>query len=288
MATKTKKKVKTNTKQKQKQTQKQNVVVNINTEKKKSTKKKQSKNQSSTNRPLRPTAETAYNRVITQSQPMLIQQIPNNNDLIGAIHQLSSKFQQPSVPVQYNPDLLERTIKSVQELNDAIYNSDRETSQIPKEKLKTRVIDKPRKESEPYVIKPDTVYNIPYDNGAGVFGGIEARERGNDKKSVFDGAIIPYTPKKENTPEKKSGYLSKLFSSTKKKLGMETVEPDKIEISSSLVSKQGAKTNKEPQFRKTEKGKLQVLNPATNRYIDAFGSQANRLGLGLPKPPSEF
>jgi hypothetical protein len=141
MATKNKKKVKTNTKQKQKQTQKQNVVVNINTEKKKSTKKKQSKNQSSsqpTNRPLRPTAETAYNRVITQSQPMLIQQVPNNNDLIGAIHQIANKFQQPPAPVQYNPELLERTMKSVQELNDAIHNSDNTTqTEQPEEPLKS-------------------------------------------------------------------------------------------------------------------------------------------------------
>ena len=161
------------------------------------------------------------------------------------------------------------------------------------EKLKTGVIDKPRKESEPYVIKPDAVRNIPYDNGAGVFSGIEAGAR----ESVFDGAILPYTPKKQETPEKKSGYFSKVLSSTKQTLGFTPTEKqsadkrDKMEVSSSLVfgsSQQGAKTNKEPQFRQTEKGRLQVLNPATNRYIDAFGSQANRLGLGLPKPPSQI
>ena len=126
MATKSKKKVKTTTKQKQKQTQKQNVVVNINTTKttKKKSKKQQSNKSPETNRPLRPTAQTAYNRVITQSQPMLIQQIPNNNDLIGAIQQLTNKFQQPTppAPVQYNPALYENTVQSLNELNETLKN----------------------------------------------------------------------------------------------------------------------------------------------------------------------
>ena len=132
MATKSKKKVKTTTtKQKQKQAQKQNVVVNVNTTSKKSTKKKKQSQSQPTNRPLRPTAETAYNRVITQSQPMLIQHIPNNNDLIGAIQQIANKFQQPSAPVQYNPALMEDTLKGIKELNEAIRLSDNQNIPQP-------------------------------------------------------------------------------------------------------------------------------------------------------------
>jgi hypothetical protein len=269
MATKSKKKVKNPPKQKQKQTQKQNVVVNVNTTVKKTTKKKRQSNKSpeQTNRPLRPTAETAYNRVITQSQPMLIQQIPNNNDLIGAIQQIANKFQQPTVPVQYNPELYENTLKGLNELNETLKKK-------PTEILKTSVREKPEKRGS-----DASVYNIDLttptrvkDDGAGVFSMIPYTTFQNKEE-------FPETPKKKEVADKPS-IFTRAMNTTKKTLGF---------------SPAGAKTNKEetiplleqPQQYKTVNNKTKVYNPLTKRWIDVFGTRANSLGIGVNKPPAK-
>ena len=280
MAIKSKKKVKTNTKQKQKQTQKQNVVVNINTTKttkKKSSNSKKNNKAPETNRPLRPTAETAYNRVITQSQPMLIQQIPNNNDLIGAIQQIANKFQQPTAPVQFNPALFENTVNSLNELNETLKKK-------PTEKLRTFSREKPKRDSN------DTVYNIDLtqfdeagarDDGAGVF------------------SMLPFSsPKKDDV--KSPSVLSRIYNSAKKPFQKSSISPPLQEITSSLVfGEPQAKTNEKPQkmtsippnyqpiYRKDDK-KLWVINPITGREIDAYGEQAKKLKIGIHKPPKSY
>lgn len=119
-------------KQTQKQSQKQSITVNIDTKKKKSTtKQKRQKKQQSQGPQGRMSGQMAYYRQLNAPPPLVVQNLPNNNELVGAIQGLLNKSNPAPVPAQYDPELLQQTMKTVKELNDNILATDKADYKTP-------------------------------------------------------------------------------------------------------------------------------------------------------------
>lgn len=114
-------------KQKQAQIQGQKQVVNINIDsknKKKTSKKRQQKQQQPKGRM---SGEQAYRNAIN-SNPMVLQHIPPNNELISAIQGILNRNNAP-VPVQVNTELLPKVNQNMEALLQEIRVGDSQAKQ---------------------------------------------------------------------------------------------------------------------------------------------------------------
>lgn len=236
-----KKKTINKTSMKQKQTVKQ--TVNINIDNKKKTRKK--KNTSSDNgNPPKPkggtlSSQMSYYRQINAMPPMVIQNVPNNNELIGAIQGILNKTQAP-IPTQVDNELLKQTMTNMDKLNESLSKSKSKPDPEPDPALELYLkrISKPRSKPPP---SPSPI------------------------ASPIATPIATPRPISQSRKSKSEPLPSPSFLSNPQNLASSPKNP------------------KDPLY-KQDGNKFLILNPKTNRWINAYGQQAKKLGIGMKKP----
>lgn len=197
---------KTKIKQNVKQNVKQTVNVNINSAS--ASKKKKKIKSSSSNNPVAPgrmSNKLAYYRQLNAPPPTIIQNLPNNSELVGAIQSILNKGNQQPIPVQVNSELLEKTMSSVDILNENLKLNKKEKISSP---LKIEKISEPIKKEKNILQKPNIEKNVFNNIPHGIVLD-DLRSKKSDKKLIFNAASVPipsapasspsFKPKKERT-----------------------------------------------------------------------------------------
>lgn len=113
---KTVKKKTTKQTQKQSQTSKQVVNINLETKPKRKSRSKSSNNSNNNSNQGIKTTKQQYREYITAT-PSVVQVMPSNNELISSIQSILSRNQPNPVPVNMNPEMLQRLEGQLTSLN---------------------------------------------------------------------------------------------------------------------------------------------------------------------------
>ena len=214
--------------------------------------------------------QMAYYRQMNAPPPSIIQNLPNNNELLGAIQGILNRNNPHPIPAQVNPELLEGTMNDIQKMS---------------KNVKQRV-----KEEAAGVFSDDTPFIPRY--GVNIVKNEKNIESSNSPISIDiakklrdsgkDQKLVVYTPdKKTSTISKVQNVFGNMVSSASKTLRFKKQPDENLNVSGDV----GFVKKKEPEYRRNKNNKLEVQSLSSNSWIDAYGATAKKQGTGLHKPP---